>query len=109
MLFLIDGGYHVLFAVHELCAAKGIDPFDNAKPAKMIPDAITLVKQLVNAEMMSDKSFTTNRYFKDAKTKAQVQRAVASTPESRRAMKTGARTKASTVPRKARKRTSLSR
>jgi hypothetical protein len=77
LLFLIDGGYHVLFTVHELCELRSIDPFDLMKAQKLIPAAITLVKDLVNAEMEADEAFTTNRYFKDAKTKSQIQRSIA--------------------------------
>lgn len=76
LLFLIDGGYHVLFGVHELCNAQGIDPFDETESAKLIPKAIELVKQLVNTEISKNPSFTTNRYFKDAKTKDDVRSAV---------------------------------
>lgn len=77
LLFLIDGGYHVLFTVHELCETQSIDPFDLMRAQKLIPAAITLVKDLVNAEMEIDKAFTTNRYFKDAKTKSHIQRSIA--------------------------------
>lgn len=109
LLFLVDGGYHVLFAVHELCEATGIDPFDAARPAKLIPNALNLVKRLVNAEMKRDEAFTTNRFFKDAKTKRDVQRTVTSTATTERGTNKAARTKASTEPRKAGKRTSRSR
>lgn len=76
MLFLIDGGYHVLFAVYELCDAKAIDPFDFDKAEQQIPAAVVLLGCLVDDEMEADDTFTANRYFKDAKTKASVQRAV---------------------------------
>ena len=106
LLFLIDGGYHVLFAIYELCEAKSVDPFDLAHSQKLIPAAIKLVKQLVDDEIEADEAFTTNRYFKDAKTKTQVQRAVAQeTTQS----KASARTRTSTVRRKPRKRVSQHR
>lgn len=76
LLFLIDGGYHVLFAVHELCAAKSVDPFNETAAAAFIPEAVLVVKALVKDEMARDEAFTTNRYFKDSKTKAHVQMAV---------------------------------
>ena len=88
LLFLIDGGYHVLFAVHELCEGKGMDPFDHTKAVKLLPTAINIVKQLVIGEMKKDEGFTTNRYFKDTKTKSQVQRAVVSTVLSKKTART---------------------
>jgi len=103
LLFLIDGGYHVLFAVHELCESRSLDPFNLAEAEKLIPAAINLVKELVNTEIKSDEAFTTNRYFKDAKTKAEVQRAIARQIDVK---KKTARTKASTVRHKRRKRVS---
>jgi hypothetical protein len=76
LLFLIDGGYHVLFAVHELCEARGINPYDQVTAGGLIPDAIKIVRTLVEKELADDEAFTTNRYFKDLKTKAQIQRAI---------------------------------
>ncbi|MFQ5597951.1 MAG: AIPR family protein [Nitrospiria bacterium] len=96
-LFLIDGGYHVLFAVYELCEAESVDPFDLNKAKKLIPEAIKLVKDLVNAEIAADETFSTNRYFKDAKTKSQVQRKIALRPIVKKKI---ALTKASTGRRK---------
>lgn len=78
LLFLIDGGYHVLFTVHELCESQSVDPFDLVKAKKLIPSAMQLVKELVNNEMKADEAFTTNRFFKDAKTKAKLQRMIVS-------------------------------
>jgi len=101
LLFLIDGGYHILFAVHELCEAKNIDAFDETEAAKQIPMAVDLVKRLVNDEMASDAAFTTNRYFKDTKTKAQVQRVVVLTTTSK-SKKKATRSKPSHVRRKRR-------
>lgn len=69
LMFLIDGGYHVLFATHELCLHKNIDPFDYPKSEKQIKKAVTTIKKLVISEMKSDEGFTTNRFFKDTKTK----------------------------------------
>ena len=77
LLFLIDGGYHVLFAVHELCESKGVDPFDPINAERYIDPAIKLVKDLVVSEMKQDQTFTTNRFFKDAGTRNKLQRAVA--------------------------------
>jgi len=100
LLYLIDGGYHVLFAVHELCEANGTDPFNQAKAEMQIPVAINILAILVGDEMNTNETFTTNRYFKDAKTKGIVQRAVV----LKASKKMKARTKASSARPKPRKR-----
>jgi hypothetical protein len=78
LMFLIDGAYHVLFAVAELCESKKIDTFDETKAKAEIPRAVSLVKELVKQEIASDTAFTTNRFFKDMKTKHKIQRIIAS-------------------------------
>ena len=79
LLFLIDGAYHVLFTVAELCESKGIDPLDEALAKAEIKNALKVIKELVEQESGQDEAFTTNRFFKDAKTKNKIQRIVAST------------------------------
>jgi len=76
LLFLIDGAYHVLFTVAELCESRGADPFEEAKAKDMIPRSIDLIKELVKQESMRDDAFTASRFFKDAKTKAKIQRMI---------------------------------
>ncbi len=77
LLFLIDGAYHVLFTVAELCERRGIDPLDEALAKAEIQNALKVVKELVEQETKLDEAFTTNRFFKDAKTKGKIQRIVA--------------------------------
>lgn len=79
LLFLIDGAYHVLFTVAELCESKGIDPLDETLAKAEIKNALKVIKELVEQEGGQDEAFTTNRFFKDAKTKNKIQRIVAST------------------------------
>jgi hypothetical protein len=102
LLFLIDGGYHVLFAVHELSESRGIDPFDLAQTQRLIEPAIALVRDLVLVEMEKDEAFTTNRFFKDAKTKAKVQRSVVSAEKPAKGTKKAARTRTTAKPRRVR-------
>jgi len=78
LLFLIDGAYHVLFTVAELCESKGIDPIDETLAKAEIKNALKVIKELVEQESKQDEAFTTNRFFKDAKTKGKIQRIVAS-------------------------------
>ena len=89
LLFLIDGAYHVLFAVAELCESKHIDPLDEIKAKAQVAEALDLLKQLVKDESARDEAFTASRFFKDAKTKGKIQRMLA-------ASKTG-QTRASAV------------
>jgi hypothetical protein len=77
LLFLIDGAYHVLFTVAELCEGKGIDPLDEALSKAEIQNALQVVRELVEQETKIDEAFTTNRFFKDAKTKVKIQRILA--------------------------------
>ena len=74
-----------------------MDPFNLPEAEKLIPAAVRLVKELVDGEIEADDGFTTNRYFKDAKTKAEVQRAIALQTALK---KRSSRTKVSTVRRK---------
>ncbi|MFC2142196.1 AIPR family protein [Acidobacteriota bacterium] len=85
LLFLIDGAYHVLFTVAELCESKAENPLDLTATTALIPQAIEMVKQLVKAESIQDEAFTASRFFKDAKTKSKIQRAVAETKSGRTA------------------------
>lgn len=66
----------MLFAVYQLCEARGKSPYDLTEARRLIPDAINIVRTLVKEEMAADETFTTNRYFKDHKTKTQIQQAI---------------------------------
>jgi hypothetical protein len=76
LLFLIDGAYHVLFTVAELCESQGVDPLEEANAKGMIPHALDLIKNLVKQQSMGDEAFTASRFFKDAKTKSKIQRII---------------------------------
>ncbi|MEA2116991.1 hypothetical protein [Halovibrio sp. HP20-50] len=71
-IFLIDGAYHALFAVGQLCDARGVDRLDFENAKKLVPNAMEYIAQLVASAQESDESFSFNRYFKDAKTKTRV-------------------------------------
>ncbi len=83
LLFLIDGAYHVLFTVAELCESKGVDPLDESKAKSEIPDALNVVKDLIGQESTRDEAFTASRFFKDAKTKSKIQRLITARKASR--------------------------
>lgn len=71
-LFLIDGTYHVLFAVGQICDERNIDRLNYEEAVKLVPQAIGYISELVNEAQERDKSFSFNRYFKDAKTKTKI-------------------------------------
>ena len=73
MLFLIDGAYHVLFGVCQLCEECSLDRDSETAARECITPAMNLVADLVQSEIKSDKAFTFNRFFKDAKTKVKIQ------------------------------------
>lgn len=78
MLFLIDGAYHVLFTVCQLCEEASLDPDNEAVAKNYISSAMNLVANLVKEEIEVDEAFTFNRFFKDAKTKVKIQALVKS-------------------------------
>ena len=78
MLFLIDGAYHVLFTVCQLCEEASLDPDNEAAAKDCVASATNLVADLVKEEMEVDEAFTFNRFFKDAKTKVKIQALVKS-------------------------------
>jgi hypothetical protein len=71
-LFLIDGAYHVLFTVAQICDEREIDRLDYEKAVKLIPEALSYIAELVKITQDKDESFSFNRYFKDAKTKTKI-------------------------------------
>ncbi len=71
-LFLIDGAYHVLFAVAQICDNRFIDRFNYDEAVKLIPQALEYVAALVYETQNKDEAFSFNRYFKDAKTKTKI-------------------------------------
>ncbi|MFB2679996.1 AIPR family protein [Shewanella mangrovisoli] len=71
-LFLIDGAYHVLFAVGQICDEREIERLNFEEAVKMVPIAVGYVAELVKETQEKDESFSFNRYFKDAKTKTKV-------------------------------------
>jgi AIPR protein len=89
LLFLIDGAYHMLFAVGEICEASATDPMNEVLAKEHIQEALALMKDLVKQEAKVDESFTTSRFFKDAKTKGKIQRLVAKSRAIGRRWKTG--------------------
>ena len=71
-MFLIDGAYHALFGLAQLCEKAGESRLNYDFAKEKISDAINLVADIVQKEQEADESFSFNRFFKDAKTKVKI-------------------------------------
>lgn len=71
-LFLIDGAYHVLFAVGQICEVCNVDRFNKDAAISYIPKAIDYISELIVKAQAQDESFSFNRFFKDSKTKTKI-------------------------------------
>jgi hypothetical protein len=71
-LFLIDGAYHVLFAIGQICDEREIERLNFEEAVKLVPIAVDYIAELVKENQVKDESFSFNRFFKDAKTKTKV-------------------------------------
>jgi len=72
-LFIIDGAYHVLFAVRRICVRDGIDEFSD-EPLSKVDEAIELIRICV--EENKNETFSFNRFFKDAGTRTKIETAI---------------------------------
>ncbi|MEI4264210.1 AIPR family protein [Roseovarius sp. D0-M9] len=73
---LIDGSFHVLFAIRQICNRDEIDTWDYDLAKDNLNEAVTVVSKLYAESQSSDANFSSNRYFKDARTKDQVTKTV---------------------------------
>ena len=69
---LIDGAFHVLFALREMILSKGHSLWNNEVSDGDIDDAVEIVKTLYLREQERDESFSSNRLFKERRTKYQI-------------------------------------
>ncbi len=72
LLFLIDGAYHALFAVAQICDERKIERLNYEEAIKLVPIAFSYIGELVKDAQDKDEAFSFNRYFKDAKTKIKI-------------------------------------
>jgi len=68
-LYLIDGAYHVLFAVGQICDCRVIDRLEFNGVKGIVPDAIRYVSELVEIEQQKDPTFSFNRFLKTRRLK----------------------------------------
>jgi hypothetical protein len=73
---IIDGSFHALFALRQICNRDGIDMWNYGLVSKKIDEATTLISALYFNAQSSDANFSSNRFFKDARTKDKVTKAV---------------------------------
>ena len=73
---LIDGAYHVLFAVKQISLREGRSIWEIEETRKSIEEAIKVVGEIYAREQLNDANFSSNRFFKDARTKDEVTKAV---------------------------------
>jgi hypothetical protein len=71
-LFLIDGAYHVLFAIGQLADKRNVDRLSLGGVVQLVPEAIEVISTMVEKEQNEDETFSFNRYFKDSKTKTKI-------------------------------------
>lgn len=71
-MFLIDGAYHVLFSVGQLCDKNGENRLNLDYAKNKISEAIEHIAAVVQNEQEKDESFSFNRFFKDSKTKVKI-------------------------------------
>lgn len=69
-MYLIDGAFHVLFAIFQVAQNDGLDPFNYEEVKKLIPIGMNIVREVYSSERTQDETFSSNRLFKDSKTKS---------------------------------------
>jgi len=66
---LIDGAYHVLFAVSELCESNKADPMDETAARANITQALDIVNALVKQESKNGRNLYYKQIFQRRKNK----------------------------------------
>ena len=72
---LIDGSFHVLFAIRQICNRERINLWNYDLAKGKLEEAIGVVSKLYSQAAL-DPNFSSNRYFKDGRTKDEVTKAV---------------------------------
>lgn len=73
---LIDGSFHVLFAIRQICNRDVINMWDYDLAKEKLDEAVNVISKLYAEAQSFDANFSSNRYFKEARTKDQVTKAV---------------------------------
>lgn len=73
---LIDGAFHALFAVRQICIRDELEFWDFDIASGCIDEGIKIVREIYAERQKADENFSSNRFFKDARTKDLVTRRV---------------------------------
>jgi AIPR protein len=74
MLFLVDGAYHLLFAIAMLSTLRNIDHWQAEKAVAQLEDATRVVQAAVRKEA-SDPAFANKRFFKSTRARRYIEEA----------------------------------
>lgn len=74
---IIDGAFHALFAVRQICSRDGLDGWNLDIAKDQIVEAIGVIQELYVEALEKDENFSSNRFFKEVRTKDLVTRKVA--------------------------------
>jgi hypothetical protein len=72
MLFLVDGAYHLLFAIAVLCGLRSIDQWDVDEAISQLDNAIRVVQEAVKRESL-DPAFAYKRFFKSTRARRYIE------------------------------------
>ncbi len=75
-LFLIDGAYHLLYAVSRLCLLRGIDLSDTDQATSLLKEARTVLLAAIAIEA-ADPAHTLKRFFKSTRSKQLIEQRAA--------------------------------
>jgi len=73
-LFLVDGAYHLLFAVEVLCTLRNIDYWHAGEAFTQLEDATRVIQAAVRKEA-SDPAFAYKRFFKSTRARRYIEEA----------------------------------
>lgn len=71
---LVDGAFHALFAVRQICERDSVDQWNVDIGLSKIDEAISTIEQIFVEAQQVDDNFSSNRFFKDMRTKDAVTR-----------------------------------
>lgn len=75
LLFLIDGAYHLLYAISHLCELRGVDAADADSACIQLDDAVRVLKAAVLEEQRHDVGFAHKRFFKSERARGRIHKA----------------------------------
>lgn len=75
-MYLIDGAFHVLFTIYQIAINENIDPYNLNDVKALIPRAMVIVRNIYSNQRKIDDTFSSNRLFKDSRTRSLIIKAV---------------------------------